>query len=452
MQIELRHTALPEFGVPDERPAISRAEYEERARQLLAAADVDWVVIYGDREHYANLTWLSGFDPRFEESLLLLGPGERRILVVGNEDVGYAPVAGLPIDVVLYQPFSLMAQPREKKLRLAGLLRNAGIDRGTRVGVVGWKYFAPAEEDAQDLPPFVPAFVAETLRRVCGAAPIDVTALLMHPVDGLRARNSAAQIAAFEWAAGRASAAVLRVVRATEPGRTELESMGAMGYQGEPMVCHPVFVSGSDRLNGLRSPDARRIAAGDAAMVAVGYWGGLSCRAGLVTGSQDDTFFTTLVRPYYTAIATWYATVGIGVSGDDVYQAVAPVLARDGLRPFLNPGHLTSYEEWLHSPIEQGSDLRLASGMALQCDIIPIPVPDGRAINCEDTIVLADDGLRQELARVYPEVWQRIEARRAFMRDGLGLQPRPEVLPLSTMPAYLPPYWLDDTLVCTVVS
>ncbi len=452
MEIGLRRIALPKFDVPDERPPISAAEYEERARQLLAAADVDWVVVYGDREHYANLTWLSGFDPRFEESLLLLGPSEQRVLVVGNEDVGYAPVAGLPVEVVLYQPFSLMAQPREEKLRLADLLRNAGIDRGTRVGAVGWKYFASAEEDAQELPPFVPSFVAETLRRVCGTAPIDVTAVMMHPVDGLRARNSAAQIAVFEWAAARASAAVLRVVRATKPGLTELAAMGVMAYQGEPMVCHPVFVSGSDRLNGLRSPNARRIVEGDAAMVAVGYWGGLSCRAGLVTDTSDDTFFNGLVRPYYTAIATWYATVGIGVSGDDVYQTIVPILAGDGLRPFLNPGHLTSYEEWLHSPIDKGSDLRLASGMALQCDIIPIPVPDGRAINCEDTIVLADDGLRQELARTYPDVWRRIDARRGFMRDALGLRPGPEVLPLSTMPAYLPPYWLDDTLVCTVVS
>jgi hypothetical protein len=94
--------------------------------------------------------------------------------------------------------------------------------------------------------------------------------------------------------------------------------------------------------------------------------------------------------------------------------------------------------------------MKLASGMALQCDIIPTPVPDGRFINCEDTIVLADDALQQELQREQPEVWRRIEARRAFMCEELGLQPGRDVLPLSTIPAYLPPFWLDDTLVCTV--
>jgi Xaa-Pro aminopeptidase len=282
-----------------------------------------------------------------------------------------------------------------------------------------------------------------------GAAPRDVTATLMHPTDGLRARNTAAQIAAFEWAASRASAAVLRMVRGTKPGMTEMQAMGAMHYQGEPMVCHPVFASGAGQLIGLRSPMARRIERGDAVLAAVGYWGGLCARGGLVTDEEDAAFFDRLVRPYYTAIATWYATVGIGVSGDAIYRPIAEILAAAGLRSFLNPGHLTSYEEWLHSPVDAGSEMKLASGMAFQCDIIPVPVPDGYAINCEDTVVLGDGALRDELARDYPEVWQRIEARRAFMRDGLGLQPREEILPLSTMPGYLPPYWLDDSLVCT---
>jgi hypothetical protein len=36
--------------------------------------------------------------------------------------------------------------------------------------------------------------------------------------------------------------------------------------------------------------------------------------------------------------------------------------------------------------------------MALQCDIIPTPLPPGTALNCEDSIVLADAALRDELA------------------------------------------------------
>ena len=197
--VTLKSVTLPEFGEPTVAPKIPPATYEARIGALLErgkAAGLDGFAVFGDREHAANVAYLCGYDPRFEEALLLLGPGERLVLIVGNEDLGYVPVARLPVEPVLYQPFSLMAQPRGETPRLADLLRDLGIGAGARVGVVGWKYFAAGEEDEQTLPPFVPAFVSETLRRVTGEAPNDVTATLMHPTDGLRVRNSAAQIAA----------------------------------------------------------------------------------------------------------------------------------------------------------------------------------------------------------------------------------------------------------------
>jgi hypothetical protein len=62
----------------------------------------DWLVVYADREHLANIAFLSGYDPRFEEALLLLGPRDQRVLVVGNEGEAYAPLAGLPgLDIAL---------------------------------------------------------------------------------------------------------------------------------------------------------------------------------------------------------------------------------------------------------------------------------------------------------------------------------------------------------------
>ena len=38
---------------------------------------------------------------------------------------------------------------------------------------------------------------------------------------------------------------------------------------------------------------------------------------------------------------------------------------------------------------------------------------------------------------------RRITARRAFMRDVLGIALKPEVLPFSNIPAYLPPFLLS---------
>ena len=55
------------------------------AARPISAPECDWLVVYADREHLANIAFLSGYDPRFEEALLLLGPRQRRVLVVGNE-------------------------------------------------------------------------------------------------------------------------------------------------------------------------------------------------------------------------------------------------------------------------------------------------------------------------------------------------------------------------------
>jgi hypothetical protein len=84
VNVELRPVDLPALGVPEARPPIAAGEHEARMEALAAAGDSDWVVVYGDREHFANLAFLCGFDPRFEEALLLLGPSSR-MLVVGLE-------------------------------------------------------------------------------------------------------------------------------------------------------------------------------------------------------------------------------------------------------------------------------------------------------------------------------------------------------------------------------
>jgi Xaa-Pro aminopeptidase len=456
MKVELRHIPLPELDIPVAPPVIPPAEYETRADALVAAAGVDWVAVYGDREHSANLLFLCGFDPRFEEALLLLGPDRRRVLIVGNEGVIHAVVAGLPVEVVLCQSFSLLAQPRDTAPRLQDVLAEVGLRSGQRVGVAGWKYLDASETGEPGAPAFVPAFIVNDLRRVTGADPVDVTVELMHPERGLRIHNSAAQIALFEWAATRVGAAVLRVVRGSEPGMTERESIALMGYAGEPLSMHPIVASGGpgEAINGLRSAGDRHLDRGDGVTVGIGYWGSLCCRAGLLTGTPDDTFLDRIVRPYFAAVATWYQTMGVGVSGGAVHAAVHDALAAAGAEftPMLNPGHQISYDEWVHSPIRAGGEERITSGMVFQCDIIPTPLPAGTVLNCEDTIALADGALREELARDYPDLWRRVEARRAFMETALGLHLTADVLPLSYANAYFPPFWLDDTLVCTVAD
>ena len=45
-----------------------------RLRQRMDERGFDRLVVYADREHSANMSYLTGFDPRFEEALLIVGP------------------------------------------------------------------------------------------------------------------------------------------------------------------------------------------------------------------------------------------------------------------------------------------------------------------------------------------------------------------------------------------
>src|SRR5690606_16472375 len=132
--------ALPDFGVPASRPALPREVFAARFAALSAArrrAAFDALVIYADREHCANLAWLTGFDPRFEEALLILAPGTTPTLLAGPENLARAANAAIEVEVRLYPPFGLLGQDRSRTPALEEVLRNAGIASGHRIGVVG---------------------------------------------------------------------------------------------------------------------------------------------------------------------------------------------------------------------------------------------------------------------------------------------------------------------------
>ncbi len=454
MNITLRHIPAPAFGNTDPLPAIPAAEYAARCVALYDAAGADWVAVYADREHYANLTWLINFDPRFEEALLLLGPGSRRILLTGNEGMGYLAVLPIEAEVLLCQTFSLPGQARHIAPRLQDVLAHAGIRAGQRVSVVGWKYLKPEEAAPAHLaqPAFVPAFLVHVLAALVGpkGEVTDGTHWLMHPERGHRAANCASQIALFEWGARHASASVFGVLRGTRPGMTEMAAAQLLGYAGQPMTMHPIVTTGKDELNGLRSPTTKIIEQGDAISVAAGYWGSLVCRAGMLLAEPDEPFFRETVAPYFRGQATWYESMRIGATGGEIFAAVGRAFGDSGLRSSLNPGHLGSFEEWLHSPIRPDSTEQIRSGMVFQVDIIPTPLPVGYTLNCEDTIAVADEALQSEMRAHYPEMWARIEARRQFMAEALGIRLAAEILPLTDAPAYLPPFWGAPELVCAV--
>jgi hypothetical protein len=196
------------------------------------------------------------------------------------------------------------------------------------------------------------------------------------------------------------------------------------------------------------SPSLNRIAVGDRFTVACALWGALTCRAGFAVEDAGQLpaeirdYVDKLAAPYFQAVVAWYEAIGIGVTGGELYRLIHEKIGDAFYGVGLNPGHLIHLDEWLNSPIYADSSERLQSGMALQVDVIPATGTAYFTINIEDGIALADEALRTAFAAQYPEAWGRIEARRAFMRDALGITLKPEVLPFSNIPAYLPPFIL----------
>jgi hypothetical protein len=448
--VDLADVGMPTLDYPGELPRIEAAEFERRLAAVLDAVDADWVVVYGDREHHASLVWLTNLDPRFEEALLVLGRG-RRTLLLGKEDVGYAPIVPVPVDVVCVPTLSLMGIDRSGFPTVEQAFRDAGIGEGDRVGVIGWKALLREEWSGDYEAIFAPAFFVDTLRAITGSPRLvrDATAVLTSPRDGLRTFCSADQIAVFEWGAARCASWVATIIESVRPGMSEHEAFSVVPWGGEPLSYHSVLASGPDVVMGLRSPTSRRIEVGEAVFAAIGLWGGNTARGGILVESEaeltpaSEGYLERFAKPYWRSIATWYESLAVGVSGGDVFATITDLLAGEAFSASLNPGHLIHYEEWLDSPIRAGSDDPVASGMVLQADIIPTGIRAGWTADCEDTIAIADETLRSEIATRHPQLWARIESRQAFMRDRLGIRIRDEVLPLSTTCGYFAPFWLS---------
>lgn len=438
---------LPDFGMPDREPEIPAERYRERVarlRERAAERGYDRLVVYADREHSANLAWLTGFDPRFEEAVLVLGPTGEPAILVGNECFGTAGAAPLSMRRVLFQDLSLPGQPRDRSRPLGEILAGEGIGPGGRVGVIAWKTYASrATLDA-------PAFIVDELRTVTGPTGLVENAadLLIDAGDGLRVVNEVEQLAALEYAACQTSNGVRRLLSGLRPGMTEREAVRLLEWNGAPLSCHLMLTAGPRASFGLLSPGDRRIERGDRFTVAFGIWGALDCRAGFVVEDAAELppaigdYVERLVGPYFEAVAAWYGALHVGQTGGVLHDIIARRLADPFFGIFLNPGHQIGLDEWVNSPIYAGSTIELRSGMAFQVDIIPATGTDYFTTNIEDGIALADASLREAFATTYPAAWGRIEARRRFMGEALGIELHRDVLPFSNIPAYLPPFLL----------
>lgn len=462
LSIKLAPVSLPDFGQPTFEPTLHSSTYAQRLDQLrrvMRVRGLDALVIYADREHNANLTYTCGYDPRFEEALLLVDAKEGQVpaLLVGNEGWGYAELCPSPIRRILYQPLSLMGQDRSSSQSLTTILVAEGLGPGSRVGLAGWKYFTEEEFETPERCFETPAYLVDTLRGLVGRDRLwNVNDIFMNPVDGLRIRNEADQLAAFEFAACHTSTGLKNVLFGMRPGMTEYEAAALMRANGFPHGAHTMLTNGPRAAYGLPSPSMNTLKAGEPFTMCMCLWGALNARAGWLVADADGLpegvkdYLAKLAIPYFRAIVKWYEHIGIGVTGGELYELIHAEIGDPFFGVQLNPGHYIHLDEWVHSPVFKGSKIPIQSGMAFQVDVIPATGSAYHTINIEDGIAIADEALREVLAQQYPETWARITARRAFMEQVIGIRLKPEVLPFSNIPAYLPPYMLSPQQVLTV--
>lgn len=454
-ELHLIEIDWPRYGQEPAPPTIPLDEYRLRlaaARARMDLAGLTHLCVYGDREHFANIHWFTGFDPRFEEALLLIGLQGRPLLLVGNECESYLPVSPLYKSGELrherYQPFSLLSQPRNDSRELRQILDAEAIAPGARVGCVGFKYYA--DERSIDMP----AYVVDALRSAAGFDAVTcATRMLLDPADGLRTESGVAEIAFFEYSNWKSSEAMRRIHFAMRVGMTDHELLAHAGYDGLPLACHMTLKTGPNRIS-LASPSGARVEVGYPWSANVSYWGSNVCRAGWVARDAADLpdrargYVEQFAGPYCEAMAAWFGTLRIGARGGDIQTLMDRLLPFEKFGVFLNPGHLIHFDEWTSSPVYPGSEVRLRSGMVLQSDVIPSS-KDYFSTRMEDGYALADGALRQRMKAEYPECWARCESRREFMRSQLGIELPEEVLPLSNMAGIVPPYLLRPELVFT---
>ena len=276
---------------------------------------------------------------------------------------------------------------------------------------------------------------------------VNATELMIGP-EGVRRVNSANEVAHYAFGAEVSWACVMHTMDRVRPGIRERELADTMNSGGQRPNVVTICAAGPRYEKGNLYPTDRRVRLGDPVSLTCGYRGGLSSRAAWAATGPDQLpeekrrFVPGLAAPYFAALATWLENIRVGMAGGELYDLVEQVLPRERFGWSLCPGHLTAEEEWLCSPIYEGSQERLESGMLLQLDIIPA-VPALGSVGCENGLCLADAPLRRELSEQYPQLYGRMTARRAYAAAHLGIRLSPDVMPLCGGLAYYRPYLMD---------
>jgi len=296
-----------------------------------------------------------------------------------------------------------------------------------------------------------PDFVARSVRAAIqpGGRVTNETALFMDAENGLRSIVEAEQIVDFEWVATYNSQSVLQGIRALKPGMTEMEGFSAMATCGLPFSCYPTCAGGRALPEeSFGEPVGPALSSGRCRDHDLRLPGGehLPLRLDgarprdLPTALRD--YVETTAAPYAAALAAWYGTLRIGVTGHELYHAAWDRLTPLGFKLGLKRGSSNAADEWTDSLSDTGSRKKVRSGMYWQADFFAAVSTPHFGAFAEDGVVVADAELRQRIQRDWPTAWKRFQARRRFLIEQLGFSIGDELLPMSNFPVAVIPYFL----------
>lgn len=450
-KIILKKISQPEKDCSGVPIGLTNDTIEERKNKVLCLMQqrgLEQLVIYGDVEHCGNFEYLVGFFTRFEEALLVINADGEMTLVLGNENLNKAAKARIKANAVHLPHFSLPNQPNRTDKSISELLVEAGIRKNARTGLVGWKMFTRGGEVNKKIYD-LPSYIVDEVRTLVGSEDcLSNETDLFIGENGSRTVNNANEIAHYEYGAALASDCILDAMNKLAVGVDEQQLGDCLVRAGQHTNIVTIATSGPRFINGNLFPTDNTVKYGDTLSLTVGYRGGASSRAGYVVHGNDlsskeaANYLDEVAIPYFSAYTHWLEAIAIGMPGGQLFEEIDRVLPRSQYHWSLCPGHLTAEEEWMSSPIYEGSQEKLLSGMILQIDIIP-SVPGFGGVSAESTVLLADEQLKSEIQIQYPELWQRMQRRRRYLIETLGIALSADILPMCSSVAYLRPYLLD---------
>lgn len=460
-KVQLRNIQLPKTFSAVDPVYLTETTMEHRKKKILERMKedkFDSLIIYADKEHGNNFEYLTGFIPRFEEGLLVLKKSGQASYILGNENLKMPKHSRLQGNLYHYPLFSLSNQPMDNEKSLVSIFNEIDFSNDKKIGLIGWKMFTSTQYDNSTIFD-IPYFIVDAVRNMRTEVNEIVNAayLFIGGDKGARTINNANEIAHYEYGANLSSTSMLKAMNAVEVGVKESHLGNLLNADGQTNNVVTIAATGVRFENANLYPTSKQVSLGDTLSLTTGYKGGLSSRAGFVVESAEQLpnkqrdYLERVVIPYFKAVVFWLENIRIGMQGGEFYKMIEDVYPKEENHWHLNPGHLVADEEWMSSPIYPSSKEILKSGMIFQVDIIP-SIPGYGGVSAEECIALADEDLRGQIKNGYTDLWGRIEERRNYIANELGILLPEHVLPLSNLVAYLRPFLLNKSAALTCVE